>query len=101
MASLPRRWVVGGISAFTHLVRIQVDNIFVLGVAHSITLVIRGTVTVILTAVGVRLSWTPRVYTLRWLTIPMVRILDHWSPTGSQGPETRVSCPPNGLNHRR
>ena len=88
MASLPHRRMGGRTSAFTHLVRIQVDDTFALGVAYLITLVIRGTVTVILIAEGVRLSWTPRVCTLRWLTIAMVRILDHWPQTGSQGPET-------------
>jgi len=75
MASLPNRWMGGEISAFTHLVQIQVDDIFALGVAYSITLVMRGTATVILTAVGVRLSWMPRVCTLCWLTIPW---LEYW-----------------------
>jgi hypothetical protein len=102
MALLPRRCAggKGTISEFIHLIRIQADDIFALGVACSITLVMLGTGTVILTA-GVRLSWTPRVCTLRRLTIPMVRISDYWSPTGSEGSETRVSCPPNGLDEGR
>lgn len=72
MALLPRRWagLKGKIGEFTHLIRIQVDDIFALGVAYSITLVILGTGTVILTADGVRLSWAPRVCNLSLANSP-------------------------------